>query len=462
MADTARNAPTAASHIASVEGSMMSMRAASILTNAMRYKSAAGGGGQSTARISQQGKVVQTKEEGTTEMRWRIGKLDTRYECKHCETYLKYPVQFQDCRHRVCSTCLTDILQQDACCPQCQLPIKRENISIDHEFQKEIHNIPVFCNNRTIGCQWEGNFKEHLTHQEECEYTDGDILCEFCKRLIRKQEELAHYDMCQKFLVPCPAGCGLRELQREKVQEHLDNVCSKNEITCPFLDCGCAFKSKRVDMPKHLREAPGIHLNLMCKQLALQKSQIQIMTEIVDKQKDQLSELAVKAETVYRNTACQLIWKIDAYTEKFAEAKAGKKGNIFSPPFMSSRYGYKLALSASLFGDGKARGKFMSLFCCICKGEYDTLQSWPFNQRITLTLLDQNDDVKQRKHVTYTIKPNTCKENLAFLGRPNNDRNASFGSQRFIELHLIGDNDYIVNDSIFIKVEIESAETQAY
>ena len=95
-------------------------------------------------------------------IRWRIGKLDERYECKHCETYLKYPVQFIECCHRVCSTCLTDILRQSSTCPTCDKPIQRENIQIDHEFQKEINNIPVFCKNRQAGCNWEGSFKEHF------------------------------------------------------------------------------------------------------------------------------------------------------------------------------------------------------------------------------------------------------------------------------------------------------------
>ena len=77
------------------------------------------------------------------------------------------------------------------------------------------------------------------------------------------------------------------------------------------------------------------------------------MTEIIDKQKEQLAELSTKTNIIYRSTGTQLIWKIDGYTEKMAEAKTGKKGNIFSPPFMSSRYGYKLAMSSSLYGDGK-------------------------------------------------------------------------------------------------------------
>lgn len=35
------------------------------------------------------------------------------------------------------------------------------------------------------------------------------------------------------------------------------------------------------------------------------------------------------------------------------DCKTGKKPTIFSPAFLTSRHGYKLALSACLFGDGK-------------------------------------------------------------------------------------------------------------
>lgn len=96
----------------------------------------------------------------------------------------------------------------------------------------------------------------------------------------------------------------------------------------------------------------------MCKQLSLQRSQIQILTEIVDKQKDQLAELSDKTELIQRANSAQLVWKIDKYTEKYTESKTGKKTNIFSPPFLSHRYGYKLAVSASLYGDGKGNYSF--------------------------------------------------------------------------------------------------------
>jgi hypothetical protein len=98
----------------------------------------------------------------------------------------------------------------------------------------------------------------------------------------------------------------------------------------------------------------------------------------------------------------------------------------------------------------------MSIFLCICKGEYDALLSWPFSHKITLTLLDQCDVVESRRHVSYAIKPNTCKENAPFLGRPTGDRNASFGAQKFVELDVLSSYDYILDDTMYIKVEIEA------
>ncbi len=77
---------------------------------------------------------------------------------------------------------------------------------------------------------------------------------------------------------------------------------------------------------------------------------------------------------------------------------------------------------------------------------------------MTFTLLDQSDDVDNRRHITYSVKPNICKENKPFLARPITERNASFGAQKFTDLDTIATLEYIKDDSIFIKVEIDSEE----
>ena len=40
-----------------------------------------------------------------------LNPLDKKYECPVCHDILRYPVQFEDCGHRVCSSCLVDLLK---------------------------------------------------------------------------------------------------------------------------------------------------------------------------------------------------------------------------------------------------------------------------------------------------------------------------------------------------------------
>jgi TNF receptor-associated factor 4 len=97
----------------------------------------------------------------------------------------------------------------------------------------------------------------------------------------------------------------------------------------------------------------------------------------------------------------------------------------------------------------------MSLFLCICKGDYDPLLVWPFSHRVCFTLIDQCEDPGARRNLTFSIKPNTVKENRPFLGRPVSERNASFGAQKFVELDTVNTLDYIRDDTIYLKVTID-------
>ena len=94
----------------------------------------------------------------------------------------------------------------------------------------------------------------------------------------------------------------------------------------------------------------------------------------------------------------------------------------------------------------------------LCKGDYDPILAWPFNHKIAVTLMDQNEEVDKRNHITYIVKPNACKENMAFLGKPVSERNAAFGAQKFVEQETVNSNTYIVGDAIYIKVEVDTTD----
>ncbi|VDO85920.1 unnamed protein product, partial [Schistosoma margrebowiei] len=127
------------------------------------------------------------------------------------------------------------------------------------------------------------------------------------------------------------------------------------------------------------------------------------------------------------------LWKIDSYAEKLNNAKSGKQTAIFSSPFYTHRYGYRMALSVSLYGNGDARGKYMSVY-------------------LTFTLIDQNPEINARKPIVYTINPSLTGDYNQFLGKPMNERNSCFGAPRFVKLELMEMSTYILNDEIYLKV----------
>ena len=118
-------------------------------------------------------------------------------------------------------------------------------------------------------------------------------------------------------MLPCPHNCGSKDIPRENMQAHFENDCANHEISCPFVDSNCEFKALKPAMAKHLKESPGIHLNLMCKTISSQKKAMIILGEVIDRQKEQLTSLNNKLEMMERFYGSQLIWKIDNFAVNY-------------------------------------------------------------------------------------------------------------------------------------------------
>lgn len=408
--------------------------------------------------------------------------IDDKFLCVVCNQVLRYPVQFEECGHRCCSSCLSDLLRVSPRCPLCpNASVSRDKVYVDTAFGNEIGKIAICCPFHKKGCQWEGQLSDNKEHQDNCNFVEVEcpnscgaqfdkrflkqhlsddctkrmVTCEFCKETVFYKDEIAHMNSCKEFPVPCPNGCKLTEIPRGEVKAHVENDCPKAKIPCPFSDMGCEYKCERQKMQKHTQDEPVEHLGHVCGYITKQRQLINKHHETLINNKDALAKCVQKVQDLEKLYGSQLVWKIDKYAERMQEAKTGKKITIFSPPFMTSRHGYKLAVSLCLNGDGKAKSHFMSVFVCICKGEYDALLPWPFCHRCTFTLIDQCQDPAARRNISYTIKPNVCKENKPFLGRPLGERNASFGTQKFIPLNTMKTLDYIRDDTMFIKVHID-------
>ena len=64
-----------------------------------------------------------------------------------------------------------------------------------------------------------------------------------------------------------------------------------------------------------------------------------------------------------------LIWKIESYQRKRQAAVDGEVTSLYSPPFDSALFGYKMCAKIYMNGDGSGKGSHLSLFFVLMRGE---------------------------------------------------------------------------------------------
>ena len=76
---------------------------------------------------------------------------------------------------------------------------------------------------------------------------------------------------------------------------------------------------------------------------------------------------------------------------------------IFSPPFFTHDRGYKMCLKIYCNGNGRGKGKCLSIYAYILRGEYDDYLLWPFRGSITVEVRDllRNPHYNKMKMITF-------------------------------------------------------------
>ncbi|XP_062379279.1 TNF receptor-associated factor 3 isoform X1 [Sardina pilchardus] len=147
-----------------------------------------------------------------------------------------------------------------------------------------------------------------------------------------------------------------------------------------------------------------------------------------------------------------LIWKIRDYKRRKQEAVASKTLSLYSQPFYTGYFGYKMCARVYLNGDGMGKGTHLSLFFVVMRGEYDALLPWPFKQKVTLMLMDQGP---ARKHLGDAFKPDP---NSSSFRRPTAEMNIASGCPLFVSQPVLEGGTYIKDDTIFIKVTVDTSD----
>ena len=251
----------------------------------------------------------------------------------------------------------------------------------------------------------------------------------------------------------------IRSFTEWKTDLNLSHTRSKCE-TC-FLMAALYLQVERRNLETHVREDTTTHLSFACKKLALLQQEFDEEKKTLKKQLDDLKKennnllLKVSAQEKEMHKSQMetpmFVWKITGFGDILHQAKVGRNNKIDSDPFYTGKYGYKLKLSVNPNGDGSGRNTHLSAFVIVMRGEHDAILPWPFNQKVTFTLIDQQESLDERQNVTMLFRANTKLENFA---RPTAEENPGRGYARFMSHEKLKTRRYLVDDTLFIQVDV--------
>ncbi|KAM6169817.1 TNF receptor-associated factor 2 [Rhynchocyon petersi] len=342
----------------------------------------------------------------------------------------------------------------------------------------------------------------------ELECPERSLSCPHCQAPCCQASLQVHLERCPQLPLTCE-GCGNTTIPREKLQDHI-KTCGRCKVPCRFQALGCPDMVAGEQLQGHevgqLQEHLGLLLarvlevksfsgdgssgllercdtlerktatfeNIVCV-LNREVERVAMTAEACSRQhrldQEKIEALSSKVQQLERSIGLKdlaladleqkvremeaatydgvLIWKITDFARKRQEAVAGRAPAIFSPAFYTSRYGYKMCLRVYLNGDGTGRGTHLSLFFVVMRGPHDALLRWPFNQKVTLMLLDQNN----REHVIDAFRPDITSSSFQ---RPVSEMNIASGCPLFCPVSKMeAKNSYVRNDAIFIKAIVD-------
>ena len=145
--------------------------------------------------------------------------------------------------------------------------------------------------------------------------------------------------------------------------------------------------------------------------------------------------------------------KIREISKRREDARTGKCISMDSPPFHSkpNGRGYKMCLRLYMLGDGIGKGTHMSLFFVVMKGEFDNILQWPFTHKVTFKLINQCGGGCD---VVGSICPDPFSSSFQ---KPKSDMNVASGCPRFVSIKELLQEGFIVDDTIFIEVEVDTS-----
>ena len=218
--------------------------------------------------------------------------------CQICQLVARDPQLSVCCGNNYCKTCL-DKVNNDEGCPTCD----------DDEFfttfsnklsDREIKKLLIWCMNNDKGCGWRDELVNLENHLLECEFEEikcrqncgimierskmddhlknechyRRVPCEYCN--LKGEHHVIvgpHREECPKLPLSCPNECGLENIKKNELKEHL-RKCPLQKVHCKYHSMGCEAKILTGTQDEHDEATMKEHFQMMRNELAQAKEEL--------------------------------------------------------------------------------------------------------------------------------------------------------------------------------------------
>lgn len=296
------------------------------------------------------------------------------------------------------------------------------------------------------------------------------VQCGYCDKKHAKYDEEIHAGECRRRPTDCSNGCG-EVVAREEMMAHQEVVCSHTVVSCQYDYLGCDNQIKRCDVEDHLEQNLRRHFELSVKKLADVQDETRILRQEMEKIKLDYQKMESKLTGIYSEvtevklkhkemeTFTPFIWKVTEFWDRVSKARKDKEVRVESDPFYVGPQGYKMKLAMYPNGTKEAKNAYISLYIALMKGKYDPILLWPFLHKVTLSVLDQNPNVLQRRNFVKSFVPEASWKSMK---RPEGEENERRGFGRFLSHEKLKSGFHLVDNILFIKFEISPADAPYY
>ncbi|CAB4023239.1 TNF receptor-associated factor 3-like [Paramuricea clavata] len=392
-------------------------------------------------------------------------KSECEYRHLKCE-YCGQDVAFASIKEHVDTSCEG----APVTCRYCKKDVLRKDIE-KHE-RRDCDEVPATCEFQAVGCNHDKTLKRKELRQHLFDKLIDHVRL-LLQYILTIASQLSNY-------IPRPEFTGIMQKIRDDITEVRSGLAEKFVMVVGKLtglerrieglessgggDTG-RIRNELQELKSKTRDLTTECDNLRERNMSLER-EVRDKVSIIDRLRsrmDQMDEsLALntvkitdlesqrgpRAQQAIHSYNGTLLWKIESYQRKRQDAINGVKTALYSQPFYSAQYGYKMCAKIYMNGDGFGKGSHLSLFFVVMRGDYDALQTWPFQKKITMMLLDQGNG----DHMIDAF--NSDPQSSSFQ-RPKSDMNIASGSPLFMPLDSLNNRQYIKDDVMFIKIIVD-------